>query len=527
MKKTENGLPHIGKRKKNRIRYVIIILIIITFSIFIWYNYIKTNIYKIDTKSNYEETEFKTEEKFIDKESNQEKKKEKNIANFKKEIIAKWLIAKWYAHLENKDYLLALQKFSKANKETPNNQKILSEIAEVYFLMKNYKSAYRYYLKINEKEYTNKNNMALSLIYKEKIEDNNFDRNWEWTLINTWTILKIKKLKKEIKNIGLDEDNKFYYLNSLECLNNFKNCKINFQNYFKNESYLWDNENLERIKVAIDNYKTLKLDEIYYKDTLIIWAFFENKNYPVSIVLSREILKDRENYKSILKILAQSYFELNKLEQANKFLIEYAKIDSKSSDVYYMIWTISQKNNDYIKSNIFLNLALEQEYKNVENIYKMQLYNYLILDQNEKITETFDKIIALKEKPDSNDLILATYYSIINNQKEKADLLADKWLELYPEKEDFYWFKAWIKIENNDLEEAMKLLNKAKEINNRNALVVLNLWRISKIKYEKGGNSFNKTKARFLFKKAMELDSDEIWELAEIYLAELEELEEK
>jgi tetratricopeptide (TPR) repeat protein len=189
-----------------------------------------------------------------------------------------------------------------------------------------------------------------------------------------------------------------------------------------------------------------------------------------------------------------------------------------------MIWVISQKKHDYIKSNIFLKLALEQKYEHTEYIYRLQLYNYLILEKKNKIIETFDKIITLKEKPDFNDLLLATYYNIINNNKNKALLLTNLGLKLYPKKEDFFWFKAWIKIEEWKLEEATELLNKAQIINNKNALVILNLWRISKIKYEKNLKNFDEVKARFLFKKAIELDSAEIWSLAKGYLKSLEEI---
>ncbi len=448
-------------------------------------------------------------------------KKSNNIADFKKKVISKWLIIKWDIHLKNDDYLFALQKFSKANKQTPNNPKVISKIADTYFLMKNYKSAYNYYSKIDNREYLDENKIVLSLLYKTKIEDYNFERNWSGKLLNPWTVIKIKELKQEIKKIKLSRDNDFYYQNSLECLINVQICSSSFEKYFKNDEYLWENDNLEKIRYAMDSYQSLKINKGYYKNTLLIWALFENKNYPITIVLSNYLLNSKKNYKPILKILAQSYFELNKLKQANKFLVEYVKIDSKSSDVYYMIWVIAQKNHDYIKSNIFLNLAIEQKYENLENIYRLQLYNYLVLGESKKISSTFDKIIALKQKPDSNDLLLATYYSIINNHLEKASILTDKWLKLYPQKEDFYWFKAWLKIENGELEEATKLLNKAKEINSRNALLILNLARISKIKYEKNKNNFDKAKARFLFQKAIELDSAEIGELAKEFLKEL------
>jgi len=504
-------------------RKIILLIIFIIFTITLWYTYLKDNDSqnKINTDIKNKNIEIKKEEN-----KNIEVKTNKTINDFKREIISKWLIIKWDIHLKNDDYLFALQKFSKANKETPNNPKVLSKIAETYFLMKNYKSAYKYFNKIENKENIDKNKMTLSFLYSKKIEDFDFERNSSWSLTNSWTIF-IQDIKNEIKNIKLTKNNEFYYLNSLECLNSFHNCKLNFENYFKNTNYSPKNENLEKIRTAINNYKILKTDELYYKNTLIIWALFSNENFPIAILLSEDLLKEKTNYKSILKILAQSYFELNKLKKANHFLLEYAKIDSKSPDVYYMRWVISQKNHDYITSNIFLRLALEQEYKDVESIYRLQLYNYLILKEKEKILNTFDKIITSKKKPNFNDLLLATYYNIINGKTEKALILTNTWLKLYPEKEDFYWFKGWLKIEEWKLDEALKLLDKAKEINNRNALVILNLWRISKIKYEKDWKTFDKIKAKFLFKKASELDSAEIGELANKLLKELSEKENK
>lgn len=450
-------------------------------------------------------------------------KTKKTIKDFKKIIRSRWLVIKWDINLKNDDYLFALQKYTKANKETPNNPKVISKIAETYFLMKNYKSSYNYNLKIKESEEIDKNEFALSYLNSSWIENIKLERNWSWTLI--WNSKKeIEKIKENIKTLNLDSENEFYYSNSVECIIDFHTCKLNFENHFKNTHYSWKNENLENVRTAIDNYKNSKSEELYYKNTLIISSLFQNNNFPISIILSNDLLKEKEKYKPIFKILAQSYFELNDIDKANEYLIEYAKIDSKSPDIYYMLWIIAQKKHDNTKSNIYLNIAIEQNYDDLENIYRLQLYNYLILDQNKKISETFDKIIELNENPNFNDLLLATYYNIINNNYNKALIMTNKWIQLYPEKEDFYWFKAWINIENWELDEAFQLLNKAKEINNKNALVILNLWRISKIKYEKDFKPFDKIKAKFLFKKTIELDTAEIWELAKNYLKELEEV---
>ena len=509
---------------KNKIIWVL--LVIFTIFIIVWFYiyYEKQN--NIDNKkivvNNIKTIEI-NEEKTLE-----EIKKEEitnKINNFKKAVASKWLIVSWDIHIKNDEYIFALQKFLKANKETPNNSKIISKIAETYFLMKNFSLSFKYSSKIEDTQYLDNNMKTLSFLYSENIDEYDFSKTSSWELNDWWNIF-INEIKSKIKSFDLNKEEEFYYINSLDCISDFHQCKFNIQEYFKNTEYSWQNENLENIRAAISNYKDLKLDEIYYKNALIIWAFMKNKNYPLAIKLSEEILLDKPNYKPILKILAQSYFELNKLDKSNKYLLEYAKIDNWSPDISYMIWVIAQKNHDYIRSNIFLNLSIEQWYKNIEDIYRLQLYNYLILNKEDKISEIFDKIIAVQEKPEFNDLLLATYYNIINNNLDKAWLLTNNWIDLYPESEDFYWFKAWILIEKWDLEQASELLNKASKINPRNALIILNQWRISKIKYETEWKSFDKAKAKLLFKKAIEFDSAEIWDLAKKLLKELEEVKE-
>ncbi len=499
----------------------IIILISIIFMIFIliwWYKIIINKNNKIKVVNTTIPLPDKIKKVDNKKETNID---EHNIQKFKNLVASKWLIISWDIHLKNDEYIYALQKFLNANKKTPHNSKILSKIAETYFMMKNYDQAYKYYSKIKDSNNIDKNKKTLSFLYSQKLENFNFTKNSSWTLNNNWNVF-ISKLKKEIKSFNLEKDQEFYYKNSVECLNNFHNCKLNYENYFKNTQYSWKNENLENIRTAINNYKNLKIEELYYKNALIIWALMQNKNFSIAIKLSKKLLKEKKNYKPILKIIAQSYFELNLLKKASYYLLEYAKIDSKSSDVSYMIWVISQKEKDYLKSNIFLNLSLEQWYPNIESIYRLQLYNYLILSQESKIADIFDKIIEIQEKPNFNDLLLSTYYNIINNNLNKALTLSNKWLELYPEKEDFYWFKAWILIEKLDFNQAEELLDKAFKINPRNALILLNKWRIYQKKFNDNNKVFYKAKAKLFFNKSYEFDSAEVGQLAKKYLKELD-----
>lgn len=502
---------------KNKI-ITFILLIFIIFAIVWWYIYLNK---KTENKKTVEENILTHEEK---EELAKKQEITDKINGFKKNVASKWLIINWDIHLQNDDYLFALQKFMQANKETPNNPQVLSKIAETYFLMKKYDSAYNYYSKIEDENFLDKNQKTLSYLYLQKLEEKDFEKNSSWSLTNSWNII-LWEIKEKIKTFKLDKENEFYYLTSIDCINDFHKCKEKFQNYFKNTQYSWKNENLENIRNTIKNYDNLKLDEIYYKDALIIWSILQNKNYPISIILSKQLLKKLENYKPIIKIIAQSYFELDNLTQANNYLLKHTKLDWKSPDVSYMLWIIAQKNRDYIKSNIFLNLSIDQKYSYVDDAYRLQLYNYLLLGNQDKILDVFDRMIESNDKPNFNDLMLATYYNIINNNFKKALDYANKWIITYPKNEDFYWFKAWILIENKNFDSALELLNKASEINPKNALIILNLWRISKIKYETSSSIFDKTKAKLLFKKVIMLDSAEIWDLAKKYLEELEEKE--
>ena len=211
------------------------------------------------------------------------KKSKKRIEEFKERLQSKWLIIKWDIELKNKEYIFALQKFLQANKKTPNNPKIIWKIGEIYFHIKKFDLAYKYLNKNNNSKY---NDMKiLSYLYSKNLDNLNLILNWSGVLNQSWSIV-INNIQKEIKKINVGKEDIFYYVNSLECIKSFHICKKNFENYFKNVNYSWKNKNLENIKKAIVNYKNSKIEKLYYKNALIIWSLFQNKNYPITVILS-------------------------------------------------------------------------------------------------------------------------------------------------------------------------------------------------------------------------------------------------
>jgi hypothetical protein len=118
--------------------------------------------------------------------------------------------------------------------------------------MKKFEEAYSYYKKIKDYSEIDNNNIILTLFYSKNLRD----------------IVDIKSIQKELKTFNLDKEEEFYYNNSLDCLNDFHICKKKF-NIFFSENKNIKNQNLMRIKTAINNYRNFKIEELYYKNALI------------------------------------------------------------------------------------------------------------------------------------------------------------------------------------------------------------------------------------------------------------------
>ena len=134
----------------------------------------------------------------------------------------------------------------------------------------------------------------------------------------------IPESKKFISELGLTGDEKFYYENSLHCLENFHECKVSFQNFFTQvqtqSGKTLEYEPLADIQKAFQNYENFQLDDVSLKNAFIIASYYSHGLYPLSIILSKKELEAKKDYKPLLKIVAQSYFKLGEYESAKAYL---------------------------------------------------------------------------------------------------------------------------------------------------------------------------------------------------------------
>lgn len=450
--------------------------------------------------------------------------RKQKIQELRKKIALKWLIVKWDISLANWEYTSALVKYLQIHKEIPNDESIIEKLWDTYYNLKKFSQAYSYYSKISNYDKLDKNKAAKALFASIELNEEN-----------------IKEISSELDLLWLDKEMLLYYKNSLVCLEDFSQCKQNYQDYFKIEeekekelakTQTWELiidkfEDLYNIKKALENYKNFQIDDLSYKWALVSAAFFENWLYPIAIETSKKVLEDRKDYKPLLKLIAKSYYELWDYVNAKVYLINYNKLVDDDSEASYFLWIIYEKLHEYILSTIHFNKALKLWYEEKLELNKRILFNYYELWEIDKMLDIFKTLIwEYFDELNENDLNLAIYYHIINDELEQAKEFAKKALEKYNESEIFNWYIWWILMEeinmkNQEIEdssifdEAQSYIDKWLELNSTSAMLNLVKWKLEASKWDL-------SKAFIYFKKTLSLDKN--WDFWKIASQELENI---
>lgn len=441
-------------KKRLFISLIFILLLIVWFSIFFL---IKKNIFTfpsaikpeiIDTKSNNNSKEL-TEEDL-----------KKKVEALKNRVKIKDIILKWDSYFQNDQLTLALIRYKEAHKKSPNDDLVIEKIADTLTAMKKFGDATVYYEMLIKHPNFDDNKYILSLFYSYDLKNKE----------------QVDLIKSKINENVIDEEKKFFYTNTLYCLEDFHLCKKNFdEKIFAKESNITWNE-LNEIKNAIQNYTNFWLVDIYYKNALLIWSFMKLKLYPISIILWENLLKEKNDYKAILQIVAQSYFELWDYENANWFLKRYFELSPDDANAAYILWIINIKVWEYILSNIYLNKAITLLYKDPLNVKRKLIYNYYILENYEKMYQIFDDMLKNEKDITLDDIIPVIIFAIENDLNNKAYEWTKIALNKFPEEVTLYAYMWKLEIDRWFVELAEPYLNKWLEINPKNQLVNFYLW---------------------------------------------------
>lgn len=430
------------------------------------------------------------------------------IELIKKRLADKGMILEGDSYYNNNQLSLALKKYLEFYKKNPNDPLILEKIALTYFELKKFGSSVNYLSRLPEMPQSQKELFALSLIYSLDI-----------TLPENRV-----KIENELKKYNYSSEEIFYYTQSLSCVVDFHMCKLWFQDSFSGSSVqksgTWTQNTvfspLLKVEEALKNYENFQLEDVSLKNAYLIGAWYHNKLYPVTVALSKELLKEKPGYKPVLKILAQSYYELGEYIQAREVLTQYQKIDSQDADVSYMLGVIHEKLKDYVVANIHLNKALELGYTPSIDVRRQLIHNLYLLENDAGMLKAFWDLVEEEENLEASDLGLAVYYHIIHESYEIAQKWSKKGQELFPENGDFYAYEGWILRENGNTQEAFSLLQHALSKDPKNPFLLIQIAYTAK-------ESGNQGIAQVYFKKVLQEAPNTLWSTqAQMELSSLE-----
>ena len=387
----------------------------------------------------------------------------------KKRLADKGLIIEGDSYYRNNQLPFALKKYLEFYKKNPTDPLIIEKIAETYYEMKKFGSSLNYLQKLKMIPESKKELFVKSFLYSK---DMSIPEN-------------IVSLENELKKYEFSQEQIFYYWTSVSCFQDFHTCKSSFQTYFDISkktltSASWGDigivfSPLKNIESAFSHYINFQVEDIALKNAYLIGAWYNDGMYPLAISLGEQLLQEKPGYKPILKIIAQSNFELWLYDKALLSLGEYYKIDPEDAGVAYMLWVVHERLKDYVLANIHLKKALELWFTPTITIRRQLIHNFYLLEQDESMLTSFVDMVEQEETLEADDLGIAIYYHILHEKWETAKNWSKKWQELFPENGDFYAYEGWILREENKLQEAFTLLQNGQKIDPNNPFILMNI----------------------------------------------------
>lgn len=392
------------------------------------------------------------------------------IETIRKRLALKWLIIDGDGYYRDWQIAQALVKYLEFYRKNPEDQLILEKLWDSYFQLNKYSSSYSYYSKIDTPSEIVQDKIAVSLILETDFSD----------------IVSVKSTQTQLKKQLPEWELLYYYLASLECSLDFHNCKLELGEYFWPNEWGWESwdkiseisfSKLSDLKTAIENYRNFRVDEVYLKDAYIVASWYSNGLYSISAHMWEKILWYKPWYKPILKIVAQSYFELWEYEKSREILSKYQDIDDEDAAVNYMLWIIHTQLGDYVLANIHLSKAIKLQSPESLDIRRQLIHNFYQLDNQSNILKEFKDLIENESNYSSSDLWLAIYYHILQWDYETALGWSKLWIERFTEDAwNFYAYQAWILREKWELQLADTLLKQWNTLFPDNAFILINLW---------------------------------------------------
>lgn len=217
-------------------------------------------------------------------------------------------------------------------------------------------------------------------------------------------------------------------------------------------------------------------DELYIR-TLLIGKLFEQKSYLAVKKIGMEILQLRPNYKVVLKIVGYSDYELGDYAGAAKVLEQYYSIEPKDVEVAYMLGIVNYFKEDYSTSNLYFNSAVLNGYTPKTELERRLVYNYVLLGDTVGAFKIF-RFLLDENDAMAEDYQIALFTAEQAGEYSKVALWSRKGLNKFPQDAVLHAYVGAAATRSQDYAEAEQYLLRARELDSKQPIVLLELGRL-------------------------------------------------
>ncbi len=242
---------------------------------------------------------------FVERQSKEEK-----VSEAKRRLNLRSLIRKGDYYSVKNDKEAALRYYENALTKLGKDRVVEQKIADVLYELKRFPEAYSHYknLPLKEIDAVTKERLFASFMFDENLADR----------------------QAQLDAMPFDPAEKEYYSYVGTCYTGIHNCVVRIQEYKGSEPRLGELFN------NVKDYQNLSND-YQYRNVLLAGTLFKQKQYLASAKIAEEVVKNRPDYRTAVKIAGFSRFELGDYDQANSWLKKYFDTDPKDIQVAYAL----------------------------------------------------------------------------------------------------------------------------------------------------------------------------------------------
>jgi tetratricopeptide (TPR) repeat protein len=339
-------------------------------------------------------------------------------------------LRKWDYYIIKNNPQDALSYYLQVSEKLPDDVIVKKKIAHAYFLQRNWKSAYSYFLQvpIAELKVTEKKELLGSLFFDETQPDR----------------------LGEMSKFAFSSEQKEYYKIVDVCYSGVHNCIVAIQGYSGTSQ---DIKNLQ--KTILDAEKISS--DYQFRNFSVATQFYMHGDFRASEKLAGEILAVRPDYTEVIKLAGFSAYELGKFSQAKSFLLSYLEKNSNDLETIVKLGEITYELGDYITSNLYLNNAITAGFTPKTNLERRLAYNYYLLGDALGMIKVVSYLLQESDVVE-DDFAVAISLALGRGENIRALAWAQEGIRRYPDSSIIFPLYLTTLRVNGQVDEALRLI---------------------------------------------------------------------